>query len=189
MSEIHESVWIAPGVQIYGEVNVAEDCSIWPNAVLRAECQQITVGRMTNIQDHAMVHVGYDSPTRIGEFCSVTHHATVHGATLGDHCLVGVNAVLMDGVVIGEGSIVAGGAMVKEGSVFGPGSIIAGVPAKLVREQDSAKANRMNAWLYYRNAQAYMKGDHRTWVGEEFERWKTAKAAEVYSDKDILKTR
>lgn len=185
LQSIDASVWIAPGAQIYGKVAIAEGCSIWPNAVIRCECEHVSIGRMSNVQDFAMIHVGYTSPTRIGAFCSITHHVTVHGATVGDACLIGVNATLMDGAEIGPGSIVAGGAFVTERSVFPPGSIIAGVPAKLIKRQDSAKANRMNAWFYHRNAQAYRRGEHRVWAGSEFEQWSAELWAKVQSDEDL----
>jgi len=132
-----------------------------------------------------MFHVGYDHPTVIGDFCSITHHATVHGATVGDACLVGIGAVLMDGVVLGAGSIVAGGAVLTEGSVFEPGSIVAGVPAKAIKRRDCSRENRMNAWLYHRNAGAYARGDHRAWHGPEFEQWKAVLLAELATDADL----
>ena len=185
LRDIHGSVWISSSAQIYGKISVGEGSSIWYNVVTRAECCEITIGRMTNVQDFVMIHVGYDDPTHIGDFCSITHHATLHGCTLGDACLVGVNAVIMDGAVIGEGSIVAGGAMVTEGKVFPPHSIIAGVPAKVIGERDCSRANRMNAWLYSYNAQAHRRGEYRAWEGPEFERWRAAKQAAVDADRDL----
>ncbi|UCE84612.1 MAG: gamma carbonic anhydrase family protein [Deltaproteobacteria bacterium] len=183
--DVHASVWLAPGVQLYGSVAIAEGCSVWPNAVIRAECNDVAIGRLTNIQDFAMIHVGFDHPTRIGAFCSITHHATVHGARVGDHCLIGINATLMDGAVIGRGSIVAGGAFVTEGSEFPEGSIIAGVPAKLIKQRDSARENRLNAWVYHRNAQFYRRGEHRAWDGAEYAAWLARKRAEVERDDDL----
>ena len=99
--QIDPSVWIAPSAQLYGAIAIAQGASIWHNAVLRAECQHIQIGRMTNLQDFVMVHIAFDRPTIIGEFCSITHNATVHGCTIGDHCLIGINAVVMDRAVIG----------------------------------------------------------------------------------------
>jgi carbonic anhydrase/acetyltransferase-like protein (isoleucine patch superfamily) len=177
--------WIAPTAQLFGAVSIAPGASVWHNAVLRAECQRIQIGRMTNIQDFAMLHVGFDEPTRVGEFCSITHHTTVHGCVIGDHSLIGVGAVIMDGAVIGPGSIVAGGAFVTEGSVFPANSIIAGLPAKVIGERESAHANRMNAWLYYRNALHTRRGDHHAWEGVEFETWRDAKKLEVEADRDL----
>jgi carbonic anhydrase/acetyltransferase-like protein (isoleucine patch superfamily) len=185
MQAIDASVWIAPTAQIFGRVAIGAGSSVWHNAVLRAECQEIRIGRMTNLQDFSMVHVGYDDATTIGDFCSIAHHATIHGCTLGDAVLVGVGAVIMDGAVIGAGSIVAGGAVVAEGRRFEPGSVIAGVPAKAIAMRESARANRMNAWLYHRNAQFYREGRHRAWDGPEFEAWRRAKQAEIDADLDL----
>ncbi len=182
---IDPSVFVAASAALYGKVSIGKGSSVWPNAVVRSECQEVSIGRLSNLQDFVMIHVGYDNPTIIGDFCSITHHATVHGARVGNHCLVGIGAVLMDGVVIGEGSIVAGGAVVTEGSVFGPDSIIAGIPAKAIRRRESARDNRLNAWVYWRNAQAYMRGEHRSWDGPEFAQWKAAKWAEIQSDADL----
>jgi len=185
LQAIDASVWIAPSAQIFGRVAIGAGSSIWHNAVLRAECVQIQIGRMTNLQDFVMVHVGYDDPTTIGDFVTVAHHSTVHGCTLGDAVLVGVGAVIMDGAVIGAGSIVAGGAVVPEGRRFEPNSIIAGVPAKAIAQRETARANRLNAWLYHRNAQFYREGNHRAWDGPEYEAWLRAKKTEIDADKDL----
>lgn len=182
---IHASAFLADSARVYGKVEIGADASLWHHVVLRAEAQEIRVGRMSNLQDFVMVHVGYGDATTIGEFCSVAHHATVHGCTIEDHCLIGVGAVVMDGARIGRGSIVAGGAVVPEGKQFPPGSIIAGVPAKVIASRDSGRENRMNAWLYHRNAQHTRRGDYRAWDGPEFEAWRKAKQAEVAADRDL----
>jgi len=183
---IHESVFVAPQVQLYGEIAVGLGSSIWPNAVIRAEAQCVQIGRYTNIQDFVMVHVGYEDPSQIGDFCSIAHHATVHGCRIEDDCLVGINAVIMDGAVVGKGSVVAGGAVITEGSIFPPQSIIAGLPAKKIGQRNSRRENRLNAWRYHRNAQAYRVGEHRGWDGPEYLRWLAEKKAEIESDRDLL---
>lgn len=186
MQSIDPSVWIAPTAQVYGRISIGPSSSLWPNCVLRAECNEIRIGRMTNVQDFVMIHVGFDHPTRIGDFCSITHHATLHGATIEDHCLIGIHATVMDGAVIGRGSIVAGGAFVTEGSIFAPRSIIAGVPARVIKERDCSRANRLNAWIYHRNADHYRHGRHRAWDGPEYEAWLAEKRREVEADLDLL---
>lgn len=184
MQSIDPSVWIAPGAQLYGNISIGAGSSVWTNVTMRAECQEIRIGRMTNVQDFVMIHVAYDRPTVIGDFCSITHHVTAHGCTIEDECLIGINATLMDGAVIGRGSIVAGGAFVKEHSVFAPGSIIAGVPAKAIKVRDSARENRLNAWQYWRNAEGYRAGNHRAWDGPEYEHWLAELREKIARDAD-----
>ena len=183
---IDPSVHVAESAEIYGKVRIAAEASIWPKVVIRAETHSVAIGRYTNIQDFVMIHIGYEHPTRIGDFCSITHHATIHGCTIEDDCLIGINAVVMDGAVVGKGSIVAGGAMIKEGDVFGPGSIIGGVPAKKLAERDSSRANRLNAWLYHWNAQAYRRGEHRSWNGAEYEAFRREIARQLETDDDLV---
>jgi len=112
--QIDPSVWIAPSAQLYGAISIGRDASVWHNAVLRAECERIEIGRMTNLQDFAMVHIAYDNPTIIGEFCSITHHATVHGCTIGDNTLVGMGATILNGAVIGNDCLIGAGAVADQ---------------------------------------------------------------------------
>ena len=127
MQDIDPTAWIAPSAQLFGMITIGADASVWHNAVMRAERNDIRIGRMTNIQDFVMVHADEQSVV-IGTFCSVAHHATLHGCAIEDHSLVGIGATLMDGVLIGRGSIVAGGAFVKEGTIVPPASIVVGIP-------------------------------------------------------------
>ena len=113
-----EPAFIDRSVRIFGKVTVREGASIWPNAVIRAENHAVEIGPHSNVQDFCMVHVGLRSGTQIGAHCSITHHCTIHGARLGDNCLVGVNATLMDGVVVGDNCTIAGGTFVPEGAVI-----------------------------------------------------------------------
>lgn len=186
MQSIHESVWIAPSAQLYGKIAIGAGSSVWHNAVARAECVEIQIGRYTNLQDFVMVHVGYSDATTVGDFCSIAHHATVHGCTIGDACLVGPGAVIMDGAVVGPGSIVAGGAVIPEGRIFPAHSVVAGVPGKVIAERDNARPNRLNAWLYHRNAEFTREGNHRAWEGPEYASWHEAKRAEVDEDRDLV---
>ena len=113
----------------------------------------------------------------IGNFCSITHHVTVHGATIEDDCLIGIGAVIMDGAHIGRGSIVAGGAFIPEGQGLPAELDHHGCsPGKVRAERDSRRANRLNAWMYHRNAEHYARGEHRAWTGPEFDAWSAAKS-------------
>jgi carbonic anhydrase/acetyltransferase-like protein (isoleucine patch superfamily) len=164
MIDVSRSAFVHPSALLYGEVRAGTGSSIWPYTVARAETHSITIGDYTNIQDFVMIHVGYDTPTIIGAFCSITHRVTLHGCTIGDNCLIGIGATIMDGAVIGENSIVGEHALVRAGMIVPPNSIVAGVPAKVIRERDSRTANRLNALYYHENALAYARGDHRAWA-------------------------
>jgi carbonic anhydrase/acetyltransferase-like protein (isoleucine patch superfamily) len=159
--EIDASAWVHDSALIYGHVSIGPESSVWPYVVMRSETDFIQIGARTNIQDFVMVHVGAGTPTIVGDDCSITHHATLHGCTIGDKCLMGINATIMDGATIGNNCIVAGHAIVTEGSVFADNSIIAGSPAKLVKTRDSGDANLFNAKFYVENAKNYAKGIHR----------------------------
>lgn len=182
---LEAAAWIAPSAQLYGNISVGVGSSVWPNVVARSEMQEIRIGQMTNIQDFVMLHVGFATPTVVGDFCSITHHVTLHGCTVEDDCLIGIGATIMDGAVIGRGSIVAGGAFIPEGKVYPPNSIIVGAPAKVKAERDSSRANRFNAWMYNHNAKNYALGNHRAWEGPEFEAWAAELQAEIAVDADI----
>lgn len=106
-----------------------------------------------------MIHVGIASPTLIGEDCSITHHATLHGCEIGDRCLIGINATIMDGAKIGDNSIVAGHTIITENKVFPPNSVIAGVPGKVVATRDCGEANTLNAQFYTACAAQYRQGN------------------------------
>ncbi|MEM9059835.1 MAG: hypothetical protein AAGD13_05170 [Pseudomonadota bacterium] len=108
-----------------------------------------------------MVHVGYEHSTIIGEMCSITHHATIHGATLGDNVLIGINATVMDGAVLGDNVIVAGHSIVREGMIVPENAIVAGVPGKVVATRDNRAANIANAEFYIQNGRNYARGVHR----------------------------
>lgn len=161
--------YLHPSAQIYGKVHLADGVSMWPNTVIRAEMHEVEVGAHTNIQDFVMIHVGDFTPTKIGAHCSITHHCTIHGCTIGDNCLIGINATIMDGCVIGDNSIIAGGTFLKEGTIIPPNSIVMGIPGKVTREANNWVKNRFNAYMYSINAKGYAQGDHRAWSHPDFQ--------------------
>lgn len=161
--EIDAAAFVHPSAQLYGKVRLEAGVSVWPNAVIRAEMYEVVIGPRSNVQDFVMIHVGNGTGTHVGADCSITHHVTLHGCTIGDNVLVGIGATIMDGSVVGENSIIAGGSFLKEGTIVPPNSIVAGVPAVVKATRDSGAANRFNAWLYAANAAAYARGEHRFW--------------------------
>ena len=158
---LNDPAFIHPSAMIFGKVTIGPGASVWPYAVFRAEVHEVVIGARTNIQDHAMIHVAYGGPTIVGEDCSITHRACLHGCELGDRVLVGIGATVMDGAKIGANSIVAGHAIVTEGAEFPENSVIAGAPARLVKTRDNGAANLMNARFYHRNALNYAEGRER----------------------------
>ena len=158
---LDDPAFIHDSAQLYGKVHVRPGASIWPNVVTRAEMHEIRIGARSNIQDFVMIHVGSFTPTIVGEDCSITHHATLHGCEIGDRCLIGINATIMDGAKIGANSIVAGHSIVTENAEFPENSIIAGVPAKLVATRDCGAKNLGNARFYEMNARNYAEGRDR----------------------------
>lgn len=164
---LNDPAFIHPTTLIYGKVTIGAGSSMWANTVIRAENDEVVIGANTNIQDFTMIHVGASTPAYVGDNCSVTHHCTVHGCTIGNNCLIGINATIMDGAVIGANTIVAGGAFVTEGTVIPENSIVAGIPAKVIKTRNNRDANCYNAILYNLNAEAYARNEHRAWSDEK----------------------
>jgi gamma-carbonic anhydrase len=143
--EIGEGVYIAKGAVVLGDVKLGDHASVWYNAVLRGDINRIVVGRHSNVQDNAVLHLADDFPCLVGDYVTVGHAALVHACTIGDECLVGMGATILDGAVIGEQSIVGAGALVLQGTQVPPGSLVLGSPAKVKRpltaeERDGLKA-------------------------------------------------
>ena len=159
--EVHPSAYVHETALLYGKVTVGAEASIWPRVVVRSEVLEVRIGARTNVQDFVMIHIGFSQPTIVGEDCSITHHATLHGCEIGDRTMIGINATVMDGVKVGANSIVAGHAILVEGSQFPDNVVIAGVPGKVVAERDCSKANLDNAEFYRRNGINYAKGVYR----------------------------
>lgn len=137
--QIGEHTFVAETAAIIGNVTIGRDCSIWFNAVLRGDVNEITIGDRTNIQDGTVIHTLYDasphpSQTHIGNDVSVGHNATIHGAVIEDKCLIGMGSTILDNAVVGTGCIVAAGALVLSGARLEPNSLYAGVPAKKIRD-------------------------------------------------------
>ena len=132
--KIHESVFIAEGAQIVGDVIIGKDSSIWFNAVLRGDVNSIEIGERTNVQDNSVIHVTHKKyPTFVASNVTIGHAAIIHGCRIEDYCLIGIGAMLLDNCKIGEHSLVAAGSLVREGFDVPPKSLVAGVPAKVVR--------------------------------------------------------
>jgi carbonic anhydrase/acetyltransferase-like protein (isoleucine patch superfamily) len=155
--QVHPGVFIAPGAVVVGDVTLGEQASIWFHASLRGDVEVITVGPRSNIQEGCILHADPGYPTVIGANVTVGHGAVVHGARVGDNCIVGIRAVLLNGSVVGENSIVGACALLTEGKVYPPNSLILGVPARVAREltPEEVEANRGSAARYVERAAAF----------------------------------
>ena len=133
--KIHQSVFLASGVKIVGDVEIDKNSSIWYNVVIRGDVHFVKIGEMTNIQDLSMLHVTNGRyPLNIGNKVTVGHSVKLHGCTLKDLCLVGIGAIVLDGAIVEENSMVAAGAVVKPNFIVPSGKLVAGVPARVVRD-------------------------------------------------------
>ncbi|MCA9916057.1 MAG: gamma carbonic anhydrase family protein [Anaerolineae bacterium] len=136
--QVHPTAWIAPGAVVVGDVHLAEESSVWFNAVIRGDTDTLTIGARSNIQDLTMIHADPGFPVEIAEDVTVGHKCIIHGAKVGRMSLVGMGAILLNGVEVGEECLIGAGALLTQGKVFPPRSLILGSPAKVVREVTDA---------------------------------------------------
>ena len=139
---VHDTVFVAPGAMIIGDVTIGAESSIWFNSVLRGDLEPIRIGDRTNVQDGAVIHTDKAFPCSIGDDITIGHGAILHGCTIGNEVLIGMGAILLTGSVIGERAIVAAGALIREGQEIPPGSLAVGVPAKVLREVTESELER-----------------------------------------------
>jgi len=132
---VGKNCFLAETATVIGNVEMGDNCSIWFNAVVRGDVHYIKIGDNTNIQDNAVIHATYQkSPTNIGNNVTIAHGAIVHGCTVNDNVMIGMNAVVLDDAVIESNSIIAAGSVVTKGTVVKSGSVYAGIPAKKIKE-------------------------------------------------------
>lgn len=131
---IHNSVFVAPGAMIIGDVVIGAESSVWFNCVIRGDLEPIRIGNGTNIQDGTVIHTDKEIPCLIGNDVTVGHGAILHGCAIGNEALIGMGAILLNGCNIGEGAIVAAGTLVREGQEIPTGTVAMGVPAIVRRD-------------------------------------------------------
>jgi carbonic anhydrase/acetyltransferase-like protein (isoleucine patch superfamily) len=154
---IANDVFIAPGAMVIGNVTIGEGASIWYNAVVRGDSAPIVIGRRTNVQDNCTLHVDADAPLTIGEECTIGHNAVVHGATLGNRVLIGINAVVLSHAEVGSRTIVGACSLVSEHKRIPEETLALGVPAKAVRalREEEIAHLKESADGYYERAQGH----------------------------------
>jgi len=149
--------WIAPNATIIGRVRLAKGVSVWFGSVLRGDNDWITVGENSNIQDGCVLHTDPGIALTLGANVSVGHGAVVHGATVGDNCIIGMGATLLNRARIGNNCVVGANALVPEGKQFPDNSLIVGVPARIARsiEEKDLSMLQLNAQIYYHRWRRY----------------------------------
>ncbi|MEO0531335.1 MAG: gamma carbonic anhydrase family protein [Planctomycetota bacterium] len=160
---LHESVFVADGARIIGDVEIGADSSVWFNAVIRGDVCPIRIGDTTNVQDNVTLHVTHDTgPLTIGSRVTIGHNAVLHACTVHDHTLIGMGAILLDHCVIEPRALVAAGSLVRGGFTAPSGMLVAGVPAEVKRPLTEAELRSVEQSPdnYKRYVAAYREGGY-----------------------------
>lgn len=154
---VHPSAYVAESADVIGQVALAAGTSVWSHVTMRGDNEPIVLGERSNVQESCVLHTDVGYPLTIGSDVTVGHQAMLHGCTVGDGSLIGIQAVVLNGAKIGKNCLVAAGSLVTEGKVFEDGMLIMGSPAKAVRPLTEADFARMQIGtsIYVQKAKAY----------------------------------
>jgi carbonic anhydrase/acetyltransferase-like protein (isoleucine patch superfamily) len=152
-----DNVFVAPGSHVIGRVKLEKHSSVWFNTVIRGDCEMITIGEASNIQDGSVLHTDYDLPLTIGKGVTVGHKVMLHGCEIGDYCLIGINAVVLNGAKIGKHCVIGANSLVTENMQIPDGSLVMGSPAKVIKAigPQQKKMLEQSAQHYVENAQRF----------------------------------
>jgi carbonic anhydrase/acetyltransferase-like protein (isoleucine patch superfamily) len=158
--QLGEGAWVADSAQVIGNVHLDAGASVWFGTVVRGDNDPIRIGRNTNVQDLSVLHSDEGKPLTIGDNVSIGHQVMLHGCTVGDNTLIGIQAVVLNGARIGRNCIVGAGSVVTENKEFPDNSLIIGSPARVVRTLDEEAARKLayNAEHYVGNARRFARG-------------------------------
>ena len=157
--ETHPESWTAPTATLIGKVRLEEGASVWFNAVLRGDNELILIGKHSNVQDGAVMHTDMGYPLTLGTGVTIGHNAMLHGCTVGDYSLIGINAVILNGAKIGKHCIIGANSLIGEGKEIPDGSLVMGSPGKVVRDltDEQKKLLEASAAHYVKNGQRYAR--------------------------------
>jgi len=157
--ETHPDSWVAPNATLIGKVRLQAGASVWFGAVLRGDNELIDIGENSNVQDGTVMHTDTGIPLTIGKNVTIGHNAMLHGCSVGDCSLIGINAVILNGAKIGKYCIIGANALIAEGKEIPDGSLVMGSPGKVVRELTDAQKQMLegSAAHYVHNAQRYAR--------------------------------
>lgn len=152
-----EGSWVADNATVIGQVEAGRNVSVWYNVVIRGDNDPITIGDNTNIQDGSILHNDDGVPLVIGANVTVGHMVMLHGCTVGDGSLIGINAVVLNHAVIGKDCIIGANALIPEGKVIPDRSLVVGSPGRIIREltDEDIAGLRQNATNYVQNSRMY----------------------------------
>lgn len=155
-----DTAYVAPGAHVIGKVKLGANSSIWFNTVVRGDCELIDIGAGSNIQDLSVLHTDYGLPLIVGKGVTVGHKVMLHGCTIGDYSLIGINAVVLNGAKIGKYCVIGANSLVTENMVIPDNSLVMGSPAKIVKTVSEAQQSHLEASAkhYQENAQRFMAG-------------------------------
>lgn len=156
----HKESWVAPNAMVMGQVVLHKDVSVWFNAVLRGDNDLIEIGEGSNIQDGAVLHTDGGIQLRMGKGVTVGHMAMLHGCTIGDNCLIGIGATILNNVKIGSNCLIGAHALIPEGKEIPDNSMVVGAPGRIVKtiNADMEEMLKINASVYVKNWQRFSKG-------------------------------
>ena len=160
LTTLTDNYFVADSADLIGDVRLHNNASVWFNVVIRADNTEIVIGEDSNVQDGAVLHTDPGFPLVLGKGVTVGHKAMLHGCTVGDYSLIGINAVILNGAKIGKHCMIGANALVTENMEIPDGSLVVGCPAKIKREldEDSKKMLEFSAQHYVENHQRYLKG-------------------------------
>ena len=158
--ETHPDSWIAPNAAVIGKVRLDAGASVWFNAVLRGDNELIHIGENSNVQDGTVMHTDMGFPLNIGKGVTIGHNVMLHGCTVDDYSLIGINAVVLNGAKIGKYCIIGANALIPEGKEIPDGSLVMGTPGKVIRSltENERKALEASAAHYVANFRRYLRG-------------------------------
>ena len=157
--ETHPDSWVAPNATLVGKVKLEAGASVWFNAVLRGDNELIHIGENSNVQDGTVMHTDMGFPLTLGTGVTIGHNVMLHGCSVGDYSLIGINAVVLNGAKIGKNCIIGANALIPEGKVIPDGCLVMGSPGKVVRELTDAQKKMLEASAahYVHNAKRYAR--------------------------------
>ena len=158
--QIHPDTWVAPDANLIGQVVLEEGASVWFGVTIRADHEEIRVGRGSNVQENVVMHIDAGYPLSIGENCTIGHKVMLHGCTIGENSLIGMGATILNGAKIGKNCLIGAGALITENKEIPDNSLVMGAPGKVVREVDAALAAKLTeSALHYQENMRRFKAE------------------------------